>query len=313
LVGPNFVFGDGWLIGDGTPRDGSRTHFFDAAWLKYDWERCDTVFNVIYVEQSAEEDSWLPPFNEQDYRHYVSEQDERGVIVYVSNKSLEKTQLDGFFIYSHRNAEIAGGLDGDIFAFGARAQSKLNDKLTITGQLAPEFGELNDEDVMAFGAIANAKYDFQDSRKNSLTLGVEYRSGDDDPDDGDSNTFDPLWGRWPQCSEYMMFNTVEFSGRPGYQSNLIRPYVNWSLKPFKKVDWVNDYSAIFAAQTYDNGAAIDGGSFKGHLFRSMVCYTHNTHLMTRFMMDYFIPGSFFDDDVAGDNGMFTRAEIYLTF
>ncbi len=312
MVGPRFEFGDGWLIGDGTPRDGSRTHYFDAARLTFDWKDAKTVVNAIYIDQSAEEDAWLPPINEQDFRHYVSEQDERGVILYVSNKSVEKTQLDGFFIYSHRNAELAGGTDGDIFAFGARAEVKPTDKWTISGQFAPEFGELNDQDVLAFGAIANAKYSFQDSLNNSLQVGVEYLSGDDDGDDDDSNAFDPLWGRWPQWSEFLVFNTTEY-GKPAYWSNLIRPNVNWSMKPFKKVDWVNDYSALFAAESYEDREGFDSGSFKGHLFRSMVRYTHNSHLMVRFMMDYFIPGDFYDEDVYDNDGMFTRAEIYLTF
>jgi hypothetical protein len=79
------------------------------------------------------------------------------------------------------------------------------------------------------------------------------------------------------------------------------------------VAWVSDYSAIFAAESYEDREGFDSGSFKGHLFRSMVRYTHNTHLMARFMMDYFIPGDFYDEDIFGDDGMFTRAEVYLTF
>jgi hypothetical protein len=304
-----FEFGDGWLIGDGTPRDGSRTFFFDAARLTYDWKDKKTVFNVMYIEQAAEEDSWMPPISEQDYRHYISEQDERGVILYVSNKSLANTQVDGFFIYSHRNAEVAGGMDGDIYAFGMRSESSLGDHWKIKGQFAPEFGEINKRDVAAFGATAQAAYYFNDPRNNNLRAGIEYLTGDD-PSTEENEAFDPLWGRWPQWSELLSIQGGEF-GRAAYWSNMIRPNAGWSINPFKKTQWYNDYSAVFAAEELKGNAIIDEeGSFKGHFFRSQIRYTHNKHLMARLEAEYMIPGDYY---VGSNDGLFIRAEIYLTY
>lgn len=311
MTAGKFDFGDGWLIGDGTPRDGSRTHYFDAARLTYDWKEKNTAFNVIYIDQAAEEDSWMPPIDGKDYRHFSSEQDERGVVLWVSNKSFQDTQVDGFFIYSHRNNE-AGGRDGDIYAFGLRAESKLNDHWNVKGQFAPEFGEINNRDLAAFGATARVSYAFNDSMKNNVFLGFEYLSGDDDPaSGGDDQGFDPLWGRWPQWSELLSIQGGEF-GRSAYWSNLIRPNAGWSLSPFKKVQWINEYSLMFAAEKKnDNPAIIDpDGSFKGHLFLSQIRYAHNNHLSARLQAEYLIPGSYYAGD---DDGMFVRAEIYLTY
>jgi hypothetical protein len=309
-------FANGWLLGDGTPLDGSRTYFFDAARLTFDWKDCKTVINAIYLNQQGNSDAWLPPINQQDYRYPLCEQDEQGAILYVINRSLPKTQIEGFFIYTHRNPidypNHAGspGLDGEIYAFGLRGAGDIGEHWKYDVAIAPEFGERNDQDLTAFGAYGNVYYNFNDARKNQLRLGVEYLSGDD-PSTADYEGFDPLWGRWPQWSELLVYQVNQF-GRPCYWSDLIRPHVGWSINPMKKMAYSIDYSALFGPENAPLAGLSDDGNFKGHLLQTVLKYTFNQHVRGHLWAEFFLPGNFYAKS-ANDNGMFLRAELYMTY
>lgn len=97
----DIIEGVGWLVMDGTPLDGSRTVYFDAARFTYDWAETSSKLDLIYVSQAAESDRWLQPICDKD--RAVTEQDENGAIFYLTNTSLKPTQLEAFFIYRSDN------------------------------------------------------------------------------------------------------------------------------------------------------------------------------------------------------------------
>jgi len=47
--------------------------------------------------------------------YYLTEQNEQGVILYLSNKSVENVQIDGYFIYKRDAKELANGDNADIY------------------------------------------------------------------------------------------------------------------------------------------------------------------------------------------------------
>ena len=60
-VGRQDIFlGDGWLVGDGTPEDGSFTYFLDSARGTYDLEDQNTTIDAIGIVQYGRPDAWLP-------------------------------------------------------------------------------------------------------------------------------------------------------------------------------------------------------------------------------------------------------------
>ena len=70
------MFGDGWLVLDGTPLDGSRTLFLDGARATYELKDIQTTFDLAYIDQHGAEDYWMPTLN--SIKMNLSEQDERG-------------------------------------------------------------------------------------------------------------------------------------------------------------------------------------------------------------------------------------------
>src|ERR1022692_173920 len=60
-VGRQDIFlGDGWLVGDGSPEDGSFTYFLDAARFTYNLEDQKTTIDAIGIIQDGRPDGWLP-------------------------------------------------------------------------------------------------------------------------------------------------------------------------------------------------------------------------------------------------------------
>jgi hypothetical protein len=343
------ILGDGWLVLDGTPLDGSRTIFFDAARFTTELEACKTKVDLIYIQQYADSDQWLPPICDKDFHNI--EQDEKGVILYVSNKSLKDTQIDGYFIYKHdeqvighepgdvgspRSAPWQCGDNADIYTLGTRVMHNFDEHWQARGEGAVQFGSkskavgvsggttVNDrENLCAFGINTRLTYFFRDELKNEVHVGYEFLSGDEHSGDGENGQFDPLWGRWPQWSELYVY-TVGLENRPGETTNFHRLNAGWSCVPCDKITLAADYHALFAHHnSYDNFARVtsadptkryftDDGNFRGHLLTGKLTYKFNQHISGHLLAELFFPGNFYNDErneVAG----FFRYELTFTW
>ncbi|HON08480.1 MAG TPA: hypothetical protein PLW02_10325, partial [Verrucomicrobiota bacterium] len=80
-------FGDKWLIFDGSTVDGSRSEFFDAARLIWKLPDNKTTLNMIYFDIASDSERWLHPINSRN--NPVCEEDTRGAILYLENKSFK--------------------------------------------------------------------------------------------------------------------------------------------------------------------------------------------------------------------------------
>ncbi|HYN79387.1 MAG TPA: hypothetical protein VES73_16515 [Lamprocystis sp. (in: g-proteobacteria)] len=108
---------------------------------------------------------------------------------------------------------------------------------------------------------------------------MEYLSGDD-PESKTNEAFDPLWGRWPQWSELMIYQWP-LDSRVGQATNLIRLNVGWIAKVHSTTEVMLDYHALWTDQQsvrvttslYGNVnqmANISDGTFRGNLFTCWV-------------------------------------------
>jgi hypothetical protein len=92
--------GQGWLVSDGTPTDGSRTFYFDAA--RFTWDLGEkTKLDTIYVSNMPKSDWWLKPIN--DRNKIVTQEEEQGAILYLTDKSNADMQVEGYFMFKNNN------------------------------------------------------------------------------------------------------------------------------------------------------------------------------------------------------------------
>jgi len=323
----DMFFGNGWLIADGTPLDGSRTFYFDAIRATYVAEPIGTTFDLIVLDNYHNTDRF--PFTFNNKTEDQTEQNETGAILYARNKSLiPDTDLDAFFIYKGDDPaqplwRVNNGFDpfpsptrdGETYALGARIDNKLTPNWSLRAEAAFEWGDRFDRDLEAFGFNGRATYHFGDTLANRVHLGYEYLSGDD-PGSSEVEAFDPLWGRWPQWSELYQPYTYALDSRTGEATNLQRVNLGWGMKPHATTEVTLDYHALFANENTLGAVGAPGfsrnGDFRGHLFTGWVKVKYDKHVAGHLVAEYFDPGDYYTD-LRDQSAWYLRAEVFLTY
>jgi len=318
----DILLGDGWLVADGTPIDGSRTYFFDAARASYDFKSINTVADFIYINQNHEGSSLGNSI--LNYDQNITEQDEQGFILWVTNRSVKNTEINGYYIYKDekRIRDIANSDRGYINTFGGRIKGDLDEHWQYRAEGATQFGEKNEKHLRAFGANTQLAYNFKDRFKNQLRFFYEYESGDDPHSAGTDEGFDPLWGRWPRWTELWTIFLVPGTGEgvTGEFTNLHRFGPGWTFSPTDRIDCALDYNFLFAATDSmahagaggTRPAAFGDGSFRGQLITFWVTATITRHLKARLINEVFFPGNFYSD-TRQETACFVRGELYFTW
>ncbi len=314
-------FYDWWLVLDGTPMDGSWTTYLDSARVTYELMDLKTKLDLIYIQQQARPDDGLPLIGANpDPNYSLTEQNERGVVVYLSNKSLENTQIDSYFIYKHDDREFSNGDNADIYTAGAKVTGTPIDHWSYSVEGAYQFGWKEDalfpaRDISAYGGKAKLAYALSDRFKNQFSLAGEYLSGDD-PDTQQDEMFDLLWGRWPRWSELYIYSYAnETMGRIGQINNIWRVGPSWSMSPMKGMTAGLTYNALFAPQDVPTRTTAprlfsDDGNFRGHFVQAVLKYQFSKLLQGHLWWETIWEGDYYAQH---DSITFLRGEIFLTF
>ncbi len=312
--------GDQWLVADGTPLDGSWTNHYDGLRLTIDAKDLKTKFDVIAFSQRAYPGDVLPILGSEARAAALTEQDETGVILYASNKSVKNTQLDGYFIYKGDDRVTARGYDADIYTLGGKIAGTPAEHWQYSAEAAYQWGNRRDSvfptsrDVSAYGLNAKMTYLLKDPLNNQFTLLTEYLSGDKRGSTGKDEAFDVLWGRTPRVSEVWAVAIGQETGRNAQYSNLFRLGASWSIAPSKRTSINATYAALFALEdspTRTTSALFSRDSkFRGHLFQVVVKHKFTKSLSGLVLAEYCPMGSFYTHT---DEMTFLRTELTVAF
>ncbi len=306
----NLVDLNDWLFNDGTPLDGTRTSYFDAARFTYDLKEYKTTVDAVYIGQYSDSDKWLPPINDHADRHLI-ENNERAVVLYAKNKSLDKTQIDGYYIWRQTRRELANGWDSDLSTIGGRVAGDIDKNWKYYTELASQVGSKDGFDVSALGANSRLSYFLNDGLNNNFRVGYEYRSAGHHP----RENFDILWGRCGQCNNIYQGCLDALENNAAMFSNMHRVNFGWSCDPTKKLTLNGDYHLLFADdnQSDDLGARFSkSGCLRGHLFAGLLKYKFNEHISGHLIGELLLPGDYYTD-MSNDPAIFVRYELVFTF
>ncbi|MGD0786121.1 MAG: hypothetical protein ABR969_09960 [Sedimentisphaerales bacterium] len=342
----DIMLGEGWLICDATPGDAARTAYFDALRFTYNIPSKEkTTLDLIYAENRAAEDWYLKPIN--DRNAVITQQDERAVILYYTDKSRPSLNLEGYFILKVDNPinyamkatptgndrwnanwskraniyTFGGALSGSIFgsehwkyrAEGA-VQTGRKEGFDPTNQALPHTGM---KGLMAFGTVDRIEYHFNDAKKNKLRGSFEYLSGDK-PGTGKSEAFDPLWGEWPRISETLLY-VYNLETQAGEVTNLYRAGLGHSIQLTEKMSMDTDIHWLWADQntrknfTHSSGLGFsDTGKYRGTLATWCLKYAFTKNLKGNILLEYFQPGNYYASG-SRDAAYFARVNLDYTF
>ncbi|HTY88675.1 MAG TPA: alginate export family protein [Candidatus Acidoferrum sp.] len=323
-----------WLVGDGTPDDGSWTFFLDSIRANYDIKDLKTKVDVVYIYQQARPDATIPTVGESSDNkptpYMLTEQNEQGVIFYLSNKSINNMQLDGYFIYKRDDKELAYGDNANIYTIGSKVSGTPTTNWAYSVEGAYQFGDKQDATVLpayttsptawrnidAYGANARLTYLCRDKLNNQFSFAVECLSGDNPNTKGTDEMFDVLWGRWPRWSELYIYSYInETSRKIAQMNNIIRFGPTWVCTPIKNTTFSATYNPMFAIENTPTRAAnptlfSDDGTFRGHYLQTVLKHKFNEHLSGHLWAEFVWMGDYYTHN----NCMtFLRGELLYTF
>ena len=333
-----------WLVMDGTPYDGSWTFFFDSVRATYTAAEIQTKFDFIYLYQNALPDEWIGTIGQSgNNRHpsaavpgsapyWVTEQTEQGVILYLTNKSLKNTSIDGYFIYKGDNRVhtdiLSIGDDADIFTIGGKMTGNPVDHVKYSAEGAYQFGRKHDpmlkhddlglsvnRGIDAFGVNSSLSYFCKDSLDNQFSVIFEYLSGDNPRTTGRDEMFDILWGRWPRWSELYIYSyPTETAGKIAQLNDIMRIGPSWNITPIKDTTFSATYNALFAPEGVPTRAVaptrFNDGNFRGHYLQTVLKHQFNKYISGHLWGEWVWQGDFYD---RRDLMTFLRAELMFKF
>ena len=284
----DLMLGEGFVIFDGGPLDGSRSAYFNGLRLDYAMKNKNNL--TFFFVRQPRTDSLLPLVNDKEQP--MVEQEEQGFGFYFSGW-LKKTALEA---YLFRKDTFQNGLlpAGALHVAGGRVVVPFTKKLSLTSEGALQLGTLGDNKRNGLGGYFHLDYKSGLSfpLPGQLTLGGIYLSGDD-PATSRHEGWDAAFSRWPKWSDSLIYLQARET-RVADWSNFISLYGSLLLEPLEKVKLSLAWHHLLAAERTPPTALLSGGGRnRGELFIVKITYDIGKNLAGRLIWENFRPGNFY--------------------
>jgi hypothetical protein len=288
----NIMLGEGFIVLEGNPLDGSRSLYFNAGRLDFNIDK--TKILTAFVSYVPEKDNILPVISDQNQQ--LIEQPELGIGLYLSGQ-FGTTNLQPYYIYKHVYDNDLHKIKSDIHTIGARASMPAADQLALTTEGAYQFGNYGDLNRSAFGGYLYIDYTTKLNKTylpDVITLGGIYLSGDD-PATKNLEGWDPVFSRWPKWSESYIYTLIkEYNGKVAYWSNFASIYGKLKFTLMSDLNLNIDYHHMIAPQTASANPFTNGtGKTRGGLLIARLNYKINSNISGHILWENFIPGNYY--------------------
>ena len=307
----NIILGEGFVMFDGNPLDGSRAIYFNA--VRLDWTFRPKHKLTAFYCTTNETDKMLPILHD---RHMpLIEQPESGLGVYYSGE-FARFLLEGYLIRKIVDSNATVKVESGITTLGGRWKWKALPNLDYQIEAAHQFGHRNEAARNAWGLHTYTEFrpPWTTARfflPVKATVGAVYLSGDD-PATDDWEDWDPMFARWPKWSESYIYAQIKEDG-VAYWTNLGSLYgrLQWAFSP--AVDLALDFQHLTAPEGWNSGAAYlqGSGSSRGNLVIGKLSYRFDQYWSGHILWEHFIPGSYYS--ATCDEYNWLRTELMYRF
>ncbi|MCX5707521.1 MAG: alginate export family protein [Candidatus Omnitrophica bacterium] len=312
------LYGENFLICDGTPGDGSRTFYFNA--LKSSWDIDDkNTLDFLYIN-NPRDDIWLPVINEDKTPVALNVTAEEGYVLYLKNRSIKDLAFEPYYMFKREDDDYGSyyqSQTGKINTLGVFSKY-ITAPWTFHAQIADQFGKYGSEDRTALGGYLFADYDLKDALwKPQLSGGYVYLSGDKQGT-AKREGWNPLWCRFPIYSE-LYAQSFQYESGNSYWTNLQMYRLGVTVKPTDKAKFNLSYSFLRANELVtgvsSNYNFSGTGKDRGQLILAKLDYTFNKSVCAYLLGEYFIPNTgnrgFYTKDA--DPAIFVRTQLEFKF
>jgi hypothetical protein len=326
------MYGEGFLILDGTPGDGSRSFYFNAIKGVLTLTPKNTV-DIVLVRNTMR-DVFLPSIHPAyddrppaldnrgslfiKHKKRLTGSNELGFWVYSRNKFSNGLELEPYYIYKKEEEDRQyGGPQVASYLHNLGARAVYDFKVAkVRAELVRQFGEYsNGTDRRAWGGYVFVEKSFSSCpMKPKVEIGYVYLSGDD-PKSKKDEGFNPLFSRNPNWNELIIYTyLLETSSKggpiPGYWTNLKMPLVNLYLTPLANLSLKLGYQKLYAdekTQRLPTYMFSNKGTDRGDLYLIMANYQFRKGLTGMLQYEIFDPDDFYAKKTK--TAHFFRAEL----
>lgn len=331
FLGPD-SYGEGFLLLDGTPNDGSRSFYFNAARLRWKITPKNSI-DFVYISNPMT-DIYMPSLHPAstgstsfvDNKKLLNASDEQGFMVYSRNKVGDNLTVEPYYIYKSEEGFAPGGSNPvlpslHLNTVGARIVYAIPNSWKFGGEFAHQFGEYsggrdrrgNGGYIFVGRAYPNVKW------KPEFDLRYVYLSGDD-PDTTKHEGWNPLFSKAPYWNELIIYTLINetraTSGAiPGYWTNMHIYKASTKLNFNENTNLTLAYQYLRAdEETNITGGAV-GSMFsnddkdRGHLPTAFLNHKFSKKVDGFLQFEYFVPGDFYGS--SADNAIFFRWQLQV--
>lgn len=328
FLGPD-TYGEGFLILDGTPGDGSRTFYFNAIRARL-YPHPKHTLDLVVVRQK-ERDFFLPSIHPSyddggilyiQHKKRLTASNEFAFWAYGRCKVTPQLTLEPYYIYKKEEDSSTNPNPRAIIPsqylhnIGARAVYAFTKDFKLRAELVRQFGEYsNGTDRRAWGGYAFLEKAFPNCPTRPVfEIGYVYLSGDD-PKSKKDEAFNPLFSRNPNWNELIIYTyLLETMSRgnaiPGYWTNLKMPLVRVKLNPLKDLNLTLSYQKLYADEKtkgLDSYMFTNKGKDRGDLYVAIATYKFTKSLDGMLQYEIFDPDDFYSKEAK--TAHFFRAQL----
>jgi hypothetical protein len=312
------TYGEGFLVMEGTPGDGSRTFYFNA--LKANVQINPNInFDLTYITDTKT-DIYLPSLHEDDSKKVLTGSNEQAFVFYGRGK-VDNFTLEPYYIYkTEQPVGTAGSVPSKLKlnTVGARILYSI-DKWNMGGEFAYQFGEYdNGMDRTGTGGyvFVGRKYDTV-MWKPEFELRYIYLSGDESGSTDEIETWNPLFSRNPYWNELIIYTlipeTSKFGGAiPGYWTNMEIFKVSAKANFSPETSLALSYQYLWAPESTSGlptAMFSNSGTSRGHLPTALLSHKFSKKVDGYLQFEYFAPEDFYSDQA--DDAIFFRWQLQV--
>ncbi len=292
----NIILGEGFVVMDGHPMDGSRAIAFNA--VRADLQLSKGHSLTAFMSYQPVTDNMLPVLNEKD--QMLIEQPEFGLGLYYVGK-FGKTRLDAYVIRKDVDATDDHPWEEGINTIGSRVLWPFAPQWSAAAEGAYQFGTFGDVDRAAFGGYFHLDYTLPGKKPflKTLTLGGIYLSGDD-PETPEWEGWDPVFSRWPKWSESFIYALVPEYG-VAYWSNFNSIYLSGLFELMESVKLKLTWHHLGSQHAGMSGFTGGGGKTRGNLYIGRLDFRVNKYTTGHFVWEHLKPGGYYYDGKSSAN------------
>jgi hypothetical protein len=311
----DLVKGEGLILLEGTPGEGPRSTYFNAAVLSY--SRGKSKIDVIGILDPSR-DRFLPRWH--DRRKVLQNWDEQAIGVYATNQHFKRTSIEAYYFLKKEINDIrpqSSALfqpDRHISTFGGRFVHKLSSSTTWTGEFAYQWGaQHGGAELAGWGGYTWVKHVFDRPHSPYFKLAYWAMSGDDPKTRNKIEGWDPLFSQWPKWSDIYV-NTEMKEISIAYETNLHMSQAEAGFAPSRKTNAALIWYHMDSFHLYPGDPRTFGnGTFRGNSFQARVEYIPNPSWKAHIHYESYRPGDFYASTRAAAYDVQAQVTYQFTF